>query len=103
MTIAGSGYSVLSVIKSEIRIPKYETNSKFKIRMTETKSTADAFSKFEIRICFVFRISRFEFVFHAPILFNNRGDSHPALGLVATPIRLSPLLRMPSRTLITTP
>jgi hypothetical protein len=44
--------------KSEVRISKFETMSKFKIIMTKTSFE---FLLFYIRICFEFRISDFEF------------------------------------------
>src|SRR4029077_16966608 len=44
-------------MKSEIRISKSETNSKSKIRKSQTRSFRDCF--FEFRICFGFRNSDF--------------------------------------------
>src|SRR6266478_3707904 len=61
---SGNGSKNFHQMKSEIRIPKFETIRKFKIRMFETASFAffSIFRASVIRLCFGFRYSDFGFL-----------------------------------------
>src|SRR5438309_6652168 len=62
------------VQKLEARISKFETNSKFEIRKTRLSKGLFRVFFFELRICFGFRVSDFEFLSRA----RQRGSPPPS-------------------------